>query len=69
MTFKWHPFPKEIPPLPERFLVTVKNYDGSLYVTVLRYIGTAGLTAVRYFTESRVIAWSEIEPFNPGEFK
>lgn len=66
---KWHPFPQEIPTLPERLLVTVRNYDGSLHVTVLRYIGTAGMTASRYFAESRVIAWAEIEPFNPMVLK
>ena len=69
MTLQWHPFPQEIPPLPEQLLVTIKNYDGSLRITVLRYISTAGLSAARYFTESRVIAWSVIEPFNPGALK
>ena len=69
MTFKWHPFPQEIPPLPDRLLVTIKNYDGSLHVTTLRYIGTAGMSPARYFSESRVIAWSEIEPFYPGAIK
>lgn len=60
---KWHRFPKEIPPEAERYLVTIKTYEGSLQVTVLRYVGLAGMSAFRYFECSRVIAWAEVQPY------
>lgn len=65
MSLKWHRFPINIPSIPDRVLVTVKNYDGSVQVTFLRYVGPAGMSAFQYFTESGVIAWAEIEPFEP----
>lgn len=60
---KWHRFPEEVPYSGDIFLVTIKTYDGLLQVTVLRYVDLAGMSAFRYFTESRVIAWAEIEPY------
>ena len=59
---QWHRFPIEIPPAADRYLVTIKTYEGSLQVPVLRYVGLAGMPAFRYFECSRVIAWAEVEP-------
>ena len=60
---KWHRFPKEIPPAADRYLVTIKTYEGSLQLTVLRYVSLAGMPALRYFEAARVIAWAEVEPY------
>ena len=60
---KWHRFPKEIPPTADRFLVTIKTYEGALQVNILRYVDLAGVPAFRYFEAARVIAWAEVEPY------
>lgn len=60
---KWHRFPKEIPPESDRYLVTIKTFEGSLQLTVLRYVSLAGVPAFRYFEAARVIAWAEVEPY------
>ncbi len=64
---EWRRFPQELPYEGDVFLVTIKTFDGPLQVTVLRYVGHADMTAFQYFTESRVVAWAEVEPFNGEE--